>query len=92
MRVVATDALFHWVLLKQDVPSSLVRAGDRAVVVDNLPPTPKQPEPGYILEVFKAGETVDVVSVPISWVTLLSEVWGQPEPVSSETSLKPLQS
>jgi len=60
MRVVAIDALFHWVLLKQDILSSRVRAGDshsetlreRAVVVDNLPLTPKQPEPGYILEVF----------------------------------------
>lgn len=86
-----TDALFHWVLLKQDVPNSLVRAGDRAVIVDNLSPTPKQPEPGYILEVFKAGETVDVVSVPVSWVKLLSEVWGQPESVSSETSLSSSQ-
>lgn len=86
-----TDALFHWVLLKQDVPNSLVKAGDRAVIVGNLSPTPKQPEPGYILEVFKAGETVDVVSVPVSWVKLLSEVWGQPESVSNETSLSSSQ-
>lgn len=88
-----TDALFHWVLLKQDVPDSLVKVGDRALIVDYLPSTPKQPEPGYILEVFRAGETVDVVSVPVSWVTLLSEVWGQPESVSSEaneTSLRTL--
>lgn len=84
------DALFHWVFLKQDVPNRLVKVGDRVVVVDYLPPTPKQSEPGYILKVFKAGETVDAISVPVSWVTLLSEVWGQPESVSSETSLRPL--
>jgi hypothetical protein len=71
-----TDVLFRWVVLKQDVPSSLVKAGDRAVIVDALPATANQSE-GYILEVFRQGETLDVVSVPVSWVTLLPEVWGQ---------------
>lgn len=74
-----TDALFHWVVLNQDIPNSVVKAGDRAVVVERLPATARQPEPGYVLEVFKQGETLDVVSVPISWVTLLPEVWGQME-------------
>ncbi len=74
-----TDALFHWVILNRDVPDSAIKAGDRAVIVDRLPATAKQPEAGYILEVFQQGETLDVVSVPMSWVTLLPEVWGQPE-------------
>jgi len=72
-----TDALFQWVVLKQDVPDSAVKAGDRAVIVDALPATAKQSEPGYTVEVFRQGETLDVVSVPVSWVTLLPEVWGQ---------------
>ena len=71
-----TDVLFRWVVLKQDVPSSLVKAGDRAVIVDALPATANQSE-GYTLEVFRQGETLDVVSVPVAWVTLLPEVWGQ---------------
>jgi hypothetical protein len=44
-----------------------------------LSPTVRQAEAGYALEVFREGETVDVVSVPVSWVTLLPEVWGQGE-------------
>ena len=36
-----------------------------------------QKEDGYIIEVFKDGETLDVVSVPVSWVKLLPEKWGQ---------------
>lgn len=71
-----TDILFRWAVLKRDVPDSAVKAGDRAVIVDALPATAKQTE-GYTLEVFKQGETLDVVSVPVSWVTLLPEVWGQ---------------
>ena len=39
-----TDALFHWVVLNQDIPNTLVKAGDRAVIVDRLPATAKQPE------------------------------------------------
>jgi hypothetical protein len=81
-----TEALFHWALLKQDVPNTAVRAGDRAVIVDRLPPTSKQPEPGYMLEVFRGGETLDVVSVPASWVTLLPEIWGQSQAVSAEAN------
>ena len=73
-----TDVLFRWVVLKRDIPNSAVKAGDRAVIVDALPATAKQSK-GYTLEVFKQGETLDVVSVPVSWVTLLPEVWGQSE-------------
>ena len=33
-------------------------------------------ENGYTIEVFRDGETIDVVSVPQSWVTVLPESWG----------------
>lgn len=68
--------LFQWVELKQDVLNSLVRKGDRGVIVDQLSPNSKQKEAGYTIEVFKNGETLDVISVPVSWVTLLPEFWG----------------
>jgi hypothetical protein len=74
-----TASLFQWVELKQDVPNSPVKAGNRGVVLDHLRPTKTQQEPGYILEVFKDGETLDVVSVPVSWVNLLPESWGSIE-------------
>ncbi|MGK7887132.1 MAG: DUF4926 domain-containing protein [Crocosphaera sp.] len=69
--------LFQWVELKYDVPNSLIKKGDKGVVLDYLQPTKKQSEPGYNLEVFKDGETLDIVSVPISWVIPLPEVWGE---------------
>jgi hypothetical protein len=74
-----TASLFQWVELKQDVPNSPVKAGNRGVVLDHLRPTKTQQEPGYILEVFKDGETLDVFSVPVSWVNLLPESWGSIE-------------
>ena len=74
-----TLALFQWVELKQDVPNSPVKAGNKGVVLDHLNPTTTQPEPGYILEVFADAETLDVVSVPISWVNPLPESWGSVE-------------
>jgi hypothetical protein len=72
-----TASLFQWVILQRDVPNTLARSGDRAVIVDLLPANSKQPEPGYTLEIFKDGETVDIVSVPISWAIPASETWGQ---------------
>ncbi|GCL38567.1 MULTISPECIES: DUF4926 domain-containing protein [Sphaerospermopsis] len=81
-----TATLFQWVELKQDVPNSLVKAGNRGVVLDHLNPTKTQPEPGYILEVFESGETLDVVSVPISWVTILPESWGNVEYDARQTA------
>ncbi|EAZ91697.1 hypothetical protein [Crocosphaera chwakensis] len=71
--------LFQWVELKYDVPNSLVKKGDKGVVLDYLKPTKKQSEPGYNLEVFRDGETLDIVSVPISWVIPLPEIWGETE-------------
>ncbi|PSF36043.1 DUF4926 domain-containing protein [Aphanothece hegewaldii CCALA 016] len=73
--------LFQWVELKQDVLDSLVKQGDRGVIVDHLQPTKTQKEAGYTIEVFKNGETLDLISVPISWVTLLPEFWGKPKAV-----------
>jgi len=73
--------LFQWVIFNRDVPDSSVKVGDRAVIIDHLPPNPSQTESGYTLEVFKAGETSDIVSVPISWVTPLPEVWGNAKQV-----------
>ncbi|GFE70849.1 DUF4926 domain-containing protein [Chroococcus sp. FPU101] len=70
--------LFQWVELKQDVPDSVVKKGDRGVIVDHLQPTKKQKEAGYTIEVFKNGETLDVVSVPISWIMPLSKFWESP--------------
>jgi hypothetical protein len=78
--------LFQWVELKQDVPNNLVKAGNRGVVLDHLNPTKTQPEPGYILEVFENGETLDVVSVPISWVNPLPETWGNVEYDARQTA------
>ncbi|MEH2023240.1 DUF4926 domain-containing protein [Nostoc sp.] len=78
-------SLFQWVELKQDVPNSSLKAGDRGVVLDHLHPTKTQQEPGYILEIFKDGETLDVVSVPISWVNPLPETWGSIEHDTRQT-------
>jgi len=85
-----TATLFQWVKLKQDVPNSPVKKGDTGVVLDNLPPTNKQPESGYTLEVFKNGETLDVISVPISWVTPLPEIWGDSQYAPTEIEVKAL--
>ncbi|KAM3102464.1 hypothetical protein ACKFKF_03695 [Phormidesmis sp. 146-12] len=72
-----SDALFHWVVLLRDVPDGAVRVGDRGVIVDVLPFSEVHQELGYTIEVFRQGETVEVVSVPVSWVEVLPEVWGQ---------------
>ncbi|OCR00247.1 DUF4926 domain-containing protein [Oscillatoriales cyanobacterium USR001] len=79
-----TLALFQWVELNQDIPNTLVKKGDKGVILDHLNPTKNQPEAGYTLEVFKNGETLDVISVPISWVTALPEIWGDTQQVSNE--------
>ncbi|MBE9007425.1 DUF4926 domain-containing protein [Fortiea sp. LEGE XX443] len=79
-------SLFQWAELKQDVPNSPVKAGHKGVVLDYLNPTPTQKEPGYILEVFQNGETLDVVSVPISWVKLLPKIWRSTESTTKQTA------
>ncbi len=75
-----TIDLFQWVVLTQDVPNSQVKTGDRGVVVDHLPPNSTQREPGYAIEVFQDGETLDVVSVPGTWLDALPETWGTARP------------
>ncbi|MEA5618544.1 DUF4926 domain-containing protein [Cronbergia sp. UHCC 0137] len=81
-----TATLFQWVELKQDVPNSPVKAGNKGVILDHLNPTKTQPEEGYILEVFEDGETLDVVYVPISWVNPLLECWGNIENDTKQTT------
>ena len=70
------QSLFHWCVLLQPIPESLMQKGDRAVIVDELPFTSFYQECGYTIEMFRDGETIDVVSVPQSWVKVLPEVWG----------------
>lgn len=78
------SALFQWVELNQDVPNTLVKKGDKGVILDHLNPTKTQPEAGYTIEVFKNGETLDVISVPISWVAALPEIWGKSKQITNE--------
>lgn len=85
-----TATLFQWVVINQDVPDSLVQKGDKGVVLDHLLPTKNQPEAGYTVEVFKDGKTLDVISVPISWVTPLPEIWGKTELAENDINLKAL--
>jgi hypothetical protein len=75
--------LFQWIEFKQDVSDSPVKQGDRGVVLDHLSPNSKQPVPGYTIEVFRNGETLDVVSVPVSWVRILPEMWGDLSPATT---------
>jgi hypothetical protein len=74
------------VIVLQDVPESLTVSGEhevqrsfRAVIVDELPFSETLQESGYTIEVFRQGETVEVLSVPASWVKVLPEVWGKSE-------------
>lgn len=78
---------FQWVELTRDVPNSLVKKGDRGVVLEHLKPTNKQPQPGYILEVFQEGETLDVIYIPISWVKILPDIWGDFQHSSSAEAI-----
>jgi hypothetical protein len=61
-----TNNLFHWVIVLRDVLESHVADGDRKVIVQ---------ESGYITEVFRQGQTLEVNSVPASWVKILPEIW-----------------
>ena len=60
--------LYQDVALTRDLPEHQLKAGDIATLVD-LIPHPTGGEEGCILEVFNAiGETIAVVTVPISAV------------------------
>ncbi len=67
--------LYQRVALARDLPEHGLQKGDVAVIVEHLPATPaSEGEEGYALEVFNAlGETIDVVIVPASAVTPVSE-------------------
>jgi len=68
-------SLYQRVALVYDLPEHNLCKGDVAVVVEHLPGTAATGgEDGYALEVFNAiGETIAVIIVPVSAVTLLSE-------------------
>ena len=62
--------LYTRVMLTRDVPESNLKAGDTAMYIEYLPV--QEGEAGAILEVFNAlGESIDVVTVPISAITAL---------------------
>ena len=66
--------LFSEVALARDLPDAGLRRGDIATVVERLPATKASGgDEGCILEVFNAvGETIAVVTVPVSAVVPLS--------------------
>lgn len=62
--------LYQEVALTRDVPEENLRAGDVATYIDRVP-SPSG-EDGAVLEVFNAlGESIAVVSVPISAIAAL---------------------
>lgn len=63
--------LYTQVMLIRDIPESNLREGDTAMYIDDVPVT--SGEDGAILEVFNVlGESVDVVTVPISAIAPLT--------------------
>ncbi len=72
-----TAKLFQWVEINQDISNSLIKKGMKGVVVDHLAPNFKQKEAGYIVEIFENGETLDVISIPVSAITVIPKYWGQ---------------
>lgn len=63
--------LYTRVMLTHDIPEANLKQGDTAMYIDYLPV--RQGEAGAILEVFNAlGESIDVVTVPISAIAPLS--------------------
>lgn len=64
--------LYKQVMLTRDMPEAKLYADDVAVLVDFID-HPSGGEQGAILEVFNAlGESIDVVTVPISAIAPLS--------------------
>jgi hypothetical protein len=63
--------LYSRVALAEDLPERRLRRGDVMTVVDHHAGRPGQ-EPGYSLEVFKVGETDDVVTVRESQIEPLT--------------------
>ena len=64
--------LYKEVALTRDIPTEKLKKGDVAVLVDYVP-HPTGGEEGAILEIFNAiGESIAVVTVPVTAVTALS--------------------
>jgi hypothetical protein len=64
--------LYQEVALTRDLPEHQLKAGDIATLVDFVP-HPSGGEEGCVLEVFNAiGETIAVVTAPVSAVEALS--------------------
>lgn len=67
-----TLELHQQVVLTRDVPDAHLHEGDVATLVDFVE-HPSGGEQGAILEIFNAlGDSIDVVTVPISAITALS--------------------
>ena len=63
--------VYQEVYLLSDLPAKQLHRGDVAVLVEVVP-HPKGGEQGAVLEIFNAlGESVDVVTVPLSLVAPL---------------------
>ncbi|MFM7883287.1 MAG: DUF4926 domain-containing protein [Microcystis aeruginosa Ma_MB_F_20061100_S20] len=67
-----TVQLFQQVKLCRDVPDTIFKKGDQGTIVEYLPPNEQQLEAGYLLEMFDNNETLDVIAVPISWITSIN--------------------
>lgn len=66
-----TPELYTWVILLRDIPQAQLKAGDMAMYIDTL--THPQHEPAAVLEVFNTmGDSLDVVTVPLSAITPLT--------------------
>lgn len=67
-----TVQLFQQVELCRDVPDTIFKKGDQGTVVELLTPNEEQPEAGYLLEMFDNNETLDVIAVPVSWISSIN--------------------
>ena len=64
--------LFQQVKLCRDVPDTIFKKGDQGTIVEYLPPKEQQSEAGYLLEMFDNNETIDVIAVPVSWISSIN--------------------
>ncbi|MCZ8357841.1 MAG: DUF4926 domain-containing protein [Microcystis sp. LE19-388.1G] len=67
-----TVQLFQQVKLCRDVPNTIFKKGDQGTIVEYLSPNEQQSEAGYLLEMFDNNETIDVIVVPVSWITSIN--------------------
>jgi len=67
-----TVQLFQQVKLCGDVPDTIFKKGDQGTIVEYLSPNEQQSEAGYLLEMFDNNETIDVIAVPVSWISSIN--------------------